>query len=765
MEQFRRAMFFVCGAGLVAGPVLAYQSDEPPARVSLDAAPPGFLDERASVTQPQLDAAMVEYLIAHTDRAYEKSKWRNAKWDDAAKKVHDAYASALVRGLRETDWEPTMSLVRSAQSKQCNDPLVLAFIAYVHDRYDTKDEGSTTMAACEALRDSPYHIAFSLPVTARSGFFYKAAGQPAKQGEALDRTVAGVLDMMADKSFPGRAGLEFRAMLAERWADPDVWGFTSQAVAARLPADERIEPWLKSLYLGEREIGLAWQARGGEFAFKVTDEQWKGFEVYLKSARAHLEASFAARSDMPHAASGMIRVAMGGHAAQGENERVWFERAVKARFDYLPAYRAMRWALHPRWGGSLEGMLAFGRAAADSKRYDTEVPIELMYAAYDLGKETKDLRDVLALPGLSADLDTALAGCMSDPSHPDVRHRDWCSERLALAYAAGEFVRLGEIDAIRSKKKYLLNGTVMGEWDIDVTDVRNAAALARSKRAEDGIRLLRAVREKRWHEAIPLADTLEQHFAMAETSDADSRRAASDLYVLALAAKTLAENKTFEVPIMHALRSSVPGMRSQVGSWRLDFESAVPQITGRPANGARLLSAFEVGTRFEMSATLDVSTMRHPAAQAGRPPAKDRVVQAGFMVGCRYHPGQDSSWIGVHAVFGEDALVIGAGLKQVQRVPCPGLGDTAEIRVQAWDENIRVFVDGVERFTGAAKYSRNRWGHRIGLEIYDPDSSGINESVNYTNIRITPLQTAPAWFVPPPDELPEAPEARGRGES
>ena len=91
----------------------------------------------------------------------------------------------------------------------------------------------------------------------------------------------------------------------------------------------------------------------------------------------------------------MIVLAMAGQAGAQEDERLWFDRAIAAQFDYGPAYHAILNAYLPRWGGSHEQMIAFGRACRATKRYDTEVPTYFATAVRDVMNEIDSPREWL----------------------------------------------------------------------------------------------------------------------------------------------------------------------------------------------------------------------------------------------------------------------------------------------------------------------------------------------------------------------------------
>lgn len=148
--------------------------------------------------------------------------------------------------------------------------------------------------------------------------------------------------------------------------------------------------WLRDTLLGQVEIRSAWQGRGDEWSANVTDKGWKIFDEHMKPARDHLVRAWKANPAVPWAATMMITATMAGYGETGADERVWFDRAIAAVFDYDDAYDNLNWAYRPRWGGSHEKMLAFGAACAATERYDTRVPSRLFKIIKDVAKELPD---------------------------------------------------------------------------------------------------------------------------------------------------------------------------------------------------------------------------------------------------------------------------------------------------------------------------------------------------------------------------------------
>ncbi|MFO1482271.1 MAG: hypothetical protein U1F71_02810 [Verrucomicrobiaceae bacterium] len=158
-----------------------------------------------------------------------------------------------------------------------------------------------------------------------------------------------------------------------------------------------LDEWAKLTLRGVTEVEIAWMKRSSKWANNVTEAQWKGFADHLKNARDLLGRAVRLRPDRPEAASLMIPVAMGENVDFNEL-RAWFNRAVTAQFDYMPAYKNLLWAYRPRWGGDLQLMLAFGKACAETKRYDTQVPLTLITASIDVTDEIGNPKPVFRHP-------------------------------------------------------------------------------------------------------------------------------------------------------------------------------------------------------------------------------------------------------------------------------------------------------------------------------------------------------------------------------
>ena len=205
---------------------------------------------------------------------------------------------------------------------------------------------------------------------------------------------------------------------------------------AEIAALENIDPWIAHVTSGVYHVAKGWRHRGSGYAASVTQEGWDKFEEQLDLARTALSAAHDLHPEYPEAATHMIRVAM---AKPGDVDlKEWFNRAVNAHFDYIPAYDNLMWALRPRWRGSRQEMLKFGIACLNTRRYDTRVPSQFLVSLYQIGDESSNWRAPYQWPGIYDLIQQYFDGILNEP-----RNREYDAENKSfyavVAWAAGHY--------------------------------------------------------------------------------------------------------------------------------------------------------------------------------------------------------------------------------------------------------------------------------------------------------------------------------------
>jgi hypothetical protein len=197
--------------------------------------------------------------------------------------------------------------------------------------------------------------------------------------------------------------------------------------------------WLKLVLQGESEINLAWAARGSGYSDTVTDQGWQKFHDHLQLAATALTNAWTLHQDYPMAPCKMITVALGDAEDIGEM-RTWFDRTVTAQIDYPGAWSAMRWGLRPRWYGDLDSMLAFGRTALNTGRFDTQTPRQYLNSVFDVEAEegTTSGHAIFQRSDIWPDLQRMYEGYIAAPAQLDQR-KEWRTAYAAVACLAGKY--------------------------------------------------------------------------------------------------------------------------------------------------------------------------------------------------------------------------------------------------------------------------------------------------------------------------------------
>lgn len=313
---------------------------------------------------------------------------------DAVPFVRETMASIMLVWKETYDEPGLLARGRALRAAGCEDPLVRFLTARLAYRIDDKwpdviEDHEKAMAAFDAGH-TPRPAARVAGILTTS--LYTRAHRKPKIGALDKKIVEWTRQAIGAGDYAGEDGkFLVHDMLVPPWDEHLERNL--DAVAALFEKAD-VPEWVRGSVLGTIEVERAWKARGTGWASSVTEEGWKGFKEHLGKAAGLLRRAWELRPNRPEAASKMITVTMGGLGAPDETERVWFDRAVAAQFDFLPAYRSYAWALRPRWGGSLEEMMAFGEACLATERYDTQVPVFYLDVLTDLSQEMKDWHPV-----------------------------------------------------------------------------------------------------------------------------------------------------------------------------------------------------------------------------------------------------------------------------------------------------------------------------------------------------------------------------------
>jgi len=186
-----------------------------------------------------------------------------------------------------------------------------------------------------------------------------------------------LLSVIQDKTTPPEEAYEVcDESLKEFNGDKDnyaqAYSMTEPPLFANWP-DESTSWLLK----GEAYIQMAWLARGLQSTDTVTDEGAKLFNERLVEARKALNHAWDLNPKDARTAIQMMALEMAQGGDNGQME-LWFQRAMDLNTNNYDACSDKLNYLEPKWGGSTDEMLQFGRECVENPKWGGHVPLILM---------------------------------------------------------------------------------------------------------------------------------------------------------------------------------------------------------------------------------------------------------------------------------------------------------------------------------------------------------------------------------------------------
>jgi hypothetical protein len=470
----------------------------------------------------------------------------------------------------------------------------------------------------------------------------------------------------------------------------------------------------------------------------VKEEEWKGMRESLALSREALTASWKLRPDRPEAAAAMISVAM-ADAEPGESPRLWFDRAVAARFDYMPAYYRLRSALRWRWSGDPDALLAFARECAATRRFDTEVPLaafwtveqieadlfgEARYAGnIDDADEARAAADAAVLPPSPYKSDdvyemvsTVLMRYRRGPGN--VRWQRYASFQAVVDYKAERYEAARKVldeltSGLEPEARERIGGT-LPEARIHAlasplgAHVKQAEDLYKANQVAEALALLGKARASAPAQALPYFD---QRLAAG--------RIETDL-------ATGAPATLFSTP-------TLAGWTPVNGTWKVESDGSL--VATSDARGHLISGDARVGWNVEIAADIEIESTSNGQFQAGI--ALGRVISISnrdwlcFRVKNTAHEGKV-------VYFSQNIYA------PRHTIPYP-VGLKSHVVVQSFDGHLWAYVDGKAVVTDyVPEWKMPRTGDvHVGFGAYVNDNTTV---VRYRNIRLRRLIKPP---VPP----------------
>lgn len=397
-----------------------------------------------SVAEKKIADKRLEWNMATLYDAYDKIGSRNKNWDREAHQALKFFAQA--RSYPSLKGFPEMLDVytRRAVELGCDDPM----IKYLRVRFDTEQSKMTPIQvaqayakASDALERSQYGEVRKFYGAIRAiNAYLKVKPWPQEGITYRDRAHQHLLALLEDKQIPigeiDDAAHE-DLVIINRWGDKEPFD-QMDALLLKNWAEHGVTYLLE----GEFYIKHAWKARGGGYADTVKPEQWKLFAERLELAEKAFLKGMEVDPKEGRLPSEMITVVSAQSKGLPEMRR-WWEKAMEANPNNYNACDKLLGFLLPRWYGSREDMLAFGRECVASDKFGGTVPLILADAHYTY--MNRDVRDdkYWLLPDVWPDIKLSFERFFElNPKaiswrHNYARYAYWCQQWDALQEQIG----------------------------------------------------------------------------------------------------------------------------------------------------------------------------------------------------------------------------------------------------------------------------------------------------------------------------------------
>jgi len=198
--------------------------------------------------------------------------------------------------------------------------------------------------------------------------------------------------------------------------------------------DESLDAWIREMIKATYYHELWFKRQKGHIYDFAGEIGQKSAPEILEVARVHYRQAHKLRPDLPEAATRMI-VAVTEWGSD-DVERMWFDRAVAAQFDFTLAYQYYISSFGPQYGGDAEAFYKFGLECAATRRYDTDVPAMLLEVVDSLDRTDPD-RSVWEREGTYKLCKEVLDGMAQGTSRADHRwfgrNHTWIKNRSLIA--------------------------------------------------------------------------------------------------------------------------------------------------------------------------------------------------------------------------------------------------------------------------------------------------------------------------------------------
>lgn len=394
-------------------------------RTRLERALPGLQLKGRREIQARKKAVLQTWTHKTVVEAYEQVGRRDPKWDAKAKEALELVSQSWSdpSSLEPNAGTRIYEIAGEAIAAGCDDPMVMYARARQYDTVVRKsflDSMRMHWDAADAMkkRGAKYPAMRQAFVFARAGQYFAQLKKDHTEVERKDiegwtaLSLARYAEAAKDPTVPESSLVECGEILTEigriMAKDRKIAFDRVAAVLAEARPDSNVTLLIK----GQVYISYAWDARGGGYANTVTPEGWKLMRERLVEAEVALTRAWEKDPTDAQAPTLMIGVELGQNKGRPSMEK-WFRRAMDADPDNNEACEKKMYYLEPKWHGSAEAMLGFGRELLAGGNWDARLPFKLIDAHLTLaGYEDKEDNTYYKNPAVWKDVQAVYVPCL-----------------------------------------------------------------------------------------------------------------------------------------------------------------------------------------------------------------------------------------------------------------------------------------------------------------------------------------------------------------
>ena len=384
---------------------------------------------------------------------YQKSNFRGHKWNDPALRALAEFACSRANVVETNEpWAEIISTnAAAAVHAGCIDPMLnYLYIKFAMDQTNSKEAFTEAFCAmADAMNGSSYPPIRKYYALLRAEqqytytYGYGSNVDSTRPKQLLVSARENLANSLNDKAMPPEEVYEACSELLYQWPGDmtslkNCWDQIEKPLFANWPGES-----LSWLLKGEAYNIIAANARGSGYANTVTEKGWEGFSENLAIAETSLKRAWDLNPKDPRIAVTMIWIVNDQGQSRDQME-LWFNRAMENNTNDYEACQAKLNYIEPKWHGSIEAMLEFGRECATNQAWGGRVPLILLAAHKSIQRQyvnDSEKNDYWKHPGVWMDIKVAFDRFFE--LNPDAR--TWYHDYAWYAYQAGQWDALNEI--------------------------------------------------------------------------------------------------------------------------------------------------------------------------------------------------------------------------------------------------------------------------------------------------------------------------------